>query len=128
MRNTCQAIISFVVLAGLQSVAHAQDIIAVPVGKQPPALCFGGAGTQVNVYNITRQPERLRLRNPGGNWQVFTLPPNGGLQFCCKVCSNELESRLLGEGESVTGLVPGTTYEIGYSDGQRLELRPRGAR
>jgi hypothetical protein len=107
---------------------QAQDIVAQSIGKMPGAQIPGG-GVQVNVYNLTPQLQRLRVRAPGGNPFVLALPPNGGQTIRCTSCPNDFEAALADEPQAEIILTPGVEYEIRQSGGQNhflLQVRGGG--
>jgi hypothetical protein len=107
--------------------AHAQQITVEPVGKAPPAVVPGGI--QVDIYNQTAETQQLRVRPPGGNWILVTIPPNGGRNLRCKGCVGDLEAMLVGNRAQGVALSPGIEYEVqqGNTAGEVL-LQPRGRR
>jgi hypothetical protein len=106
---------------------HAQQLIVEPVGKAPPALVPGG--TQVAIYNQTAETQQLRVRPPGGNWILVTIPPNGGRNLRCMGCIGGLEAVLAGNRAQAVALSPGIDYEFQHSNtpGEVL-VQPRGRR
>jgi hypothetical protein len=104
---------------------QAQQITVEPVGKAPPAGIPGGI--QVEVYNRTPEAQQLRVRPPGGNWILVTIPPNGGRNLRCIGCTGSLEARLPGNEGVAVPLSPGIEYEVhhGNTPGE-IFVQPRG--
>jgi hypothetical protein len=125
MRTSVYIYLILLAITAAASSTRAQDIEAVAATKQPPATCPGRC-IQVRIRNLAPQVQNLRLRIPGGNWQVFRLSSNVGEDFRCKVCSASFEATLLGT-ENVALLEPGTEYQIVYDAQHRPLLVPRGS-
>ena len=107
------------------SAAVCQEIIATPLAKEAPAQIPGG-GIQIDIYNNTNNSQRLRVREPGGNWYVFSLPAGGGLNLRCGECTDHFEASTLDDARSVVNLIPGNEYRFLSENGHGRILVEKG--